>query len=999
MCHLQWITNIYIYISALNKTYKTNIAEEHSYRPAIQKLIESVDENISTINEPKPENKRIRPDILIKNKEHYIGFVETKDIGKNLSDKIYKEQFTKYKNAFPNLIITDYLHFILYINGEEKQNVRIGEVKDDKIQIIKENVEKFNNLLNTFVSYTYNKPIKSVDELVKEMATKTLILKEELTDKKDILKDNFEFIKKHLVSKQTFEEFIDNYSQILMFGFLIKKLNGGKFPNSNTFLEGMFDEITRQLQDKIGYLFEIINNLFDSFDVEIFNKAYKDNDEILIYFYENFLQQYNRQERRNLGAWYTPQPIVDFMVRNTNNLIKQQFDVENGLLDSGIQILDPATGTGTFIVEIIKYIYQQKQNELGMWENYVKQNLLPRLNAFEISMVSHTLAHLKVEMLLKDYNVNLTTADKLNIYLTNSLANDKTVYLPFGQEYLKNEIQGAIDIKNNKNIKVIIGNPPYVKSPVRDQPEFIQNLAQHYKIGANAYPSNDLYWMFIRLGEDYTSRQQQGIMAYITNNSYLNGDTHYKMREHLLKTYDKIYIVDLHGEGGFSGFSDDKNVFNIQVGVAIAFFVKTGKKKANELAEVYYYGIKGTRESKFEFLQTHDLENIEFQKLSLPKKLEEDKEQKKENEHQEKNTKTQNSKSNINKQKYLFVPFKVDNEYEDEERFFKLTELMKTNSALTLTGYDDLVVNFKKQPLEKMIEEFKNTEIEDGKILNKDKLIRKYNIIESNWTLDNAIKDVKKNKTDIIPFNFRIFDYRYIPYSGTQSQGILFRPRKIQEHFVNHNNIGIIVEKLKFSGCIATEIPADYHTISSNFIFPLYLYNLNQKTTNFSTEIVKKIKAKVGEFEDIDLFDYVYGVLNDKEYEKKYLSYLKVDFPRIPYPKDRAEFDKFKSKGRELREIHLLQKPIKLENEISYPVSGDNIITKLEIKDGDKLYINDKQYIKGITQEVFNYEICKYPVIKNWFSARKKANLQLDNDDLQHIKKMVNAIKLLMERK
>ena len=238
-------------------------------------MIESVDENISTINEPKPENKRIRPDILIKNKEHYIGFVETKDIGKNLSDKIYKEQFTKYKNAFPNLIITDYLHFILYINGEEKQNVRIGEVRNNKIEIIKENVEKFNNLLNTFISYIYNKPIKSVDELVKEMATKTLILKEELTDKKDILKDNFEFIKKHLVSKQTFDEFIDNYSQILMFGFLIKKLNGGKFPNSNTFLEGMFDEITRQLQDKIGYLFEIINNLFDSFDVEILTKHTK----------------------------------------------------------------------------------------------------------------------------------------------------------------------------------------------------------------------------------------------------------------------------------------------------------------------------------------------------------------------------------------------------------------------------------------------------------------------------------------------------------------------------------------------------------------------------------------------------------------------------------------------------------------------------------------------------------------------------------------------------
>jgi predicted helicase len=301
-----------------------------------------------------------------------------------------------------------------------------------------------------------------------------------------------------------------------------------------------------------------------------------------------------------------------------------------------------------------------------------------------------------------------------------------------------------------------------------------------------------------------------------------------------------------------------------------------------------------------------------------------------------------------------------------------------------------------------MIEEFKNVKFDkEDNIIDKKKIIEDYKITESNWTLKNAIKDVQKNDTDIIPFNFRIFDYRHIPYSGTQSQGILFRPRKIQEHFVNRENIGIICERTAYKGFWIADKITNLKVYNSSVggvnIFPLYLYNLNQKTTNFSTEIVKKIKAKVGEFEDIDLFDYVYGVLNDKEYEKKYLSYLKVDFPRIPYPKDRTEFDKFKTTGKELREIHLLQKPIKPENEISYPVSGDNIIEKLEIKDGDKLYINDKQYIKGITQEVFDYEICKYPVVKNWFSARKRANLQLDNDDLQHIKKIVNAIKLLMK--
>ncbi len=426
----------------------------------------------------------------------------------------------------------------------------------------------------------------------------------------------------------------------------------------------------------------------------------------------------------------------------------------------GIQILDPATGTGTFIVEIIKQIYQQKQNDLGMWENYVKTKLLPRLNAFEISMVSHTLAHLKVEMLLRDYKIDLSEDDKISIYFTNALANEKGEYELYGHQYLRDEIDGATKIKTDKDIKVIIGNPPYAHAAVKEQPKFIEDLANDYKAGANAYPSNDLYWMFIRLGEYYTSRQEQGIMNYITNNSYLNGDTHYKMREHLLKTYDKIYILDLHGEGGFAGFSKDKNVFNIQVGVAIAFFVKTGeknegeqgtgqsgekkgedgeekgKKKENDkLAELYYYDIRGTKESKFTFLRENDIKDIKFQKLT-PKAP-----------------------------KYLFIPFKEDNEYEDDEKFFGIADLMGTHSALTLTGYDDLLVNFRKEPLKKMIEDFQDVKDVNNSDESIKKLIEKYGIKEGNWTLKNAISDVQKskeeregkkeNETKIINFNFR----------------------------------------------------------------------------------------------------------------------------------------------------------------------------------------------------------------------------------------------------
>ncbi len=329
------------YISGLNNVYKTGSATEPSYRGAIQKLIESLgkeklDTNISAINEPSSKDKKTRPDILVKNGEHYIGFIETKDINKNLNDKKYEKQFTKYKNAFPNLIITDYLYFILYINGEEKGNVRIGEVVRGKIQITEENINKFDSLLETFISYNYNTPIDSVEMLVKEMAGKTLILKEELVDKKDELKDDFDFIEKHLVCNQREEGLIDGYAQILMFGFLIKKLNGGEIPKSNGFLRGMFNVITEKLKDelKCGYIIDIINNLFDSFDVEIFYKKYKDNDDVLIYFYEEFLKHYNNEARKQLGAWYTPKPIVDFMVRNTSDLIKSEFKITDGLADA-----------------------------------------------------------------------------------------------------------------------------------------------------------------------------------------------------------------------------------------------------------------------------------------------------------------------------------------------------------------------------------------------------------------------------------------------------------------------------------------------------------------------------------------------------------------------------------------------------------------------------------------------------------------------------------------
>jgi predicted helicase len=339
-------------------------------------------------------------------------------------------------------------------------------------------------------------------------------------------------------------------------------------------------------------------------------------DDPVLHFYETFLGEYDPATRKARGVYYTPDPVVKFMVKSVDEILQKEFDLPMGLADNSkiqreitkaesqnklnakivgtgrgqkhmqefhkVQVLDPATGTGTFLLEVFNQIHKKFQNKPALWQSYAQKDLLPRVHGFEILMASYTMVHLKLAMFLTEKEVEIK--DRLSVYLTNSLeeANPDDGSLFSLTKWLTDEAEEASEIKNNKPVMVVIGNPPYSVSS-SNSGEWIQSLIADYKkdLGEKKLNLDDDYIKFIRYGQHFIEKNGEGILAYISNNSFIDGVTHRRMRESLMETFDKIYILDLHGnskkketakDGG-----QDENVFDIQQGVSINIFVK--KKK------------------------------------------------------------------------------------------------------------------------------------------------------------------------------------------------------------------------------------------------------------------------------------------------------------------------------------------------------------------------------------------------------------------------------------
>jgi predicted helicase len=1055
--------NLNQYIESINTRYKSGISREHAYRRDLEELIRELVSGVEITNEPANVTDCGNPDYVITKGKIPVGYIEAKDVGKDLNHKQYKEQFSRYRKALDNLIITDYTWFQFFQNGDLVHEIRIAEITDDGIRPLPENFEQFINLICDFCTFI-GQTVKSPKKLAEMMAAKARLLQtileqavtaDETAQADSSLQDQYHSFKNILIHDLEPKGFADIYAQTLAYGMFAARLHDTTLddfsrqeaaeliPKTNPFLRRLFGYIAGpDIDDRIKPTVDNLADVFRATNVEQllknFGKSTRTNDPI-IHFYETFLAEYDPKLRKARGVWYTPEPVVSFIVRAVDELLKTEFGIKDGLADTSktkikveaqgtartkgkakgkaiveerevhkVQILDPATGTGTFLAEVIKFIYNGKfQAMQGAWSGYVEEHLIPRLNGFELLMASYAMAHLKLDMLLAETGYQPKKEQRFNIYLTNSLEEHHPDTGTLFANWLSTEANEANHIKRDTPVMVVLGNPPY-SGESANKGEWIMKLMEDYKKEPGGKEKlkektskwiNDDYVKFIRYSQHFIEKNGEGILAFINPHGFLDNPTFRGMRWNLLKTYDKIYTLDLHGntkkKETCPDGSPDVNVFDIEQGVSINLFVKTGKKKPAELGTVYHFNLYGKREVKYGFLHDHDKPDVSFEKLTPLAPT------------------------------YFFIPQNLVGR-DEYTSAFKLTELLPEFSLGVLSKNDSVTVDLEQSELEKRIERFTSSP--------EDELRTAYNLKKDSrdWVLSKAIEDLKTNPSEdnFKTLTYRPFDTRWTYFTGKPKGFFAYSQNRIMRNLTKGDNWAIITGRQgKAVGGMTWNLAFITNTISDQNIYyrgggtvlPLYLYPDSEELAleenqirkpNLDPDIVAKIaeglgleftnekEERDGAFAPIDLLDYIYAVLHSPAYREKYKEFLKIDFPRVPYPTDTEKFWQLVQLGGELRQIHLLESPVVEQFITSYPMDGDNTVTRKMTKtsigyeptndETGRVWINDEQYFDNVPLIAWEFYIGGYQPAQKWLKDRNGRTLSFD--DILHYQKIIVAL-------
>lgn len=1035
-----------LYIDELNKQYKTGLAREHSYRPALKDLLQSLLPKMVVTNEPAHFECGAPDYIIQREKDHLpVFFVEAKDVNDNDLDgrnkNAHKEQFDRYKQALDYIIFTDYLDFHLYEHGEFVDSVRIAETKGDKIVGISEAEDKFLSMIQHLGASAIQR-VTSASRLAKLMAGKARLLaniiEQAMNDETDSyanknLRGQYQAFKDVLIQELKKEDFADIYAQTIAYGMFAARLHDDTpedfsrdeaarlIPKTNPFLRQIFNNLAgNDLDERIAWVVDDLVTVFQATNLQKIMASYsrdKLHHDPMIHFYEDFLSEYNPKLRKSKGVWYTPQPVVGFIVRAVDEILQKDFGLPEGLADYSmierkvaieqsrdrrttdgmkhrmdkfhrVQILDPATGTGTFLAEVVNQIYDRYRDNQGIWQQYVEQHLLPRLNGFEILMASYAVAHIKLDMLLGETGYQHNTDKRLHVYLTNSLEESNKEPRTLFAQWLSSEATEANVIKRDYPVMVMIGNPPYNGSST-NKGEWILSLMNDYKKEPggklplderNSKWLNDDYVKFIRLAQDYIENNGEGIIGFINPHGYLDNPTFRGMRWNLLKTFDKIYTIDLHGNSKKKETcpdgSKDENVFDIMQGVSINIFVKTGKKNKDELGKVYHKDLYGLRQNKYDFLDTATIDSVGYEEISPKAPM------------------------------YFFVPkdFGLEEKYNEG---FKVDELFKVCLLGPNSHRDDFAISFTYEEAVAKLSDFNNKAISD------DKVVEKYHLKETGeWNVHDAREQVSG---DDVPVQclYRAFDDRYMLYYSY----IFDRPRHNLNTHLLKSNLGLIVNRqsrLLFSPFV-TNKPLGQHCIldprEGSYATPLYLYfdNLGEeeRIVNFNKDIYDSIAKGLNylpcyddnvlvdptsEYNGVlypqDLFDYIYAVLHSPSYRERYKEFLKIDFPRIPYPTDWEKFRNLAEKGEELRQLHLME-DLPHSTGVSFPIGGTSQVDCYRWEQ-NRVYINSEQYFEGVPESAWNFYIGGYQPAQKWLKDRK--DMTLSFEDVKHYQQIIYVL-------
>lgn len=1093
---------------------------------------------IKIIHEPNNDKEgRGAPDFRFEINSLILGYIENKRVNANLDEIIKSEQIKKYLELSDNIIITDYLRFIrIDKNGNITSEVRLCELSELKnynkafMQSKQLNLkEKANKLFEIFKLFLSHKPkqINSAKEFANALAERTKLLKNSLLEMEgnERVKALYDIFKNTIYSKIDYADFCDNFAQTLTYSLFLAKLNANgekidlynltKFiPKSfpliramSKFLQDLKEVDDKNLKTIDWLLIEIVNinnNIDEKLIIEELNKFSLDknlklimNKDPYMHFYETFLSYYNPELREKRGVYYTPQSVVDFIINSIDLILKKDFNKVKGFGDAlnqkdSITLLDFATGTGTFLLDSFRKAlsYYDKNSA-----KYKPEELINKFYGFEFMIAPYTIAHLKLSQTLKEeFNYTLDDNERLNIFLTNTL---ETINIKEEKEKfsilvdLIKETELAQETKD-KNILIITGNPPYSGASA-NKGIFEEEIRSKYKDSLEKEPLAiirngkiekeknpkwllDDYVKFIRFAEMKLNKQKEGgIFGFISNNSFLDNPTFRGMRYSLLKSFDKIYILDLHGNVRKKEISPDgskdENVFDIMQGVSINIFIKNAKNQNNNvavahcvngskksaqgvttpcysenkaLAKVYHYDLFGKREDKYKFLFDNNLDNLEWKELKLEAPF------------------------------FLFVP-QDENKKIEYDKGYSVKDMFRISGVGITTAHDDFVIDADKEKLLQKFNDFKNS------YPNSDELHEKFNVAKKDgWDIlkgwNNIQEDNDLNKY-IKKIAYRPFDTRYIFYEDK----LVWRcVRDIMEHFVNNadNNVAVahcvnnsekstqgvrsallrrtpcyqgsgysinksmqgvttpcyensnialnVARQSKIVGswqyCFITNGLVDLSFMGggntgAGYIFPLYIYDTENvrkilreeneevggmfedikhfenkvRIENFTPKFRKFINEKYGEIKPEEILGYIYAVLFHKEYRKKYLDFLKIDFPKIPFVESKDYFLKFAKLGEELYNLHLGN--LKIQKEVGEPMFKDNknknekIVKAIYNENEKDLFVNESLYFKNIDKEVWEYKIGGYQVLDKYLKSHKNENI-----DYEHFE---NVIKIL----
>ncbi|EAJ0232126.1 DNA methyltransferase [Campylobacter jejuni] len=1064
------------------KTYLENIKDisindkEHTHRTALQNLLQAIKDNqdkqnkISIKQEPNNDKEgRGAPDFLITKDFLTLGYIENKRVNANLDNIITSDQILKYTKLSPNIILTDYLRFVLLSLNEKNEIIICKEVKicslDEIKSIIKNQslletkTKELNELFAIFFSKIPN-PINSALDFANHLSLRTRILKDELllSIENEALISLFNTFKETLYKELSYEEFCDSFAQTLTYSLFLAKLNNDtakeidlnnakkfipkSFPLIRT-MSGFLDDSFENLEN-IKWLLEEIINIINHIDItsiikelnktgekDLFNRPtiLSTHKDPYLHFYETFLASYDPKLREVRGVYYTPAPVVIFIINAIDEVLKQDFNHKKGLseaLDKNITLLDFATGTGTFLLEAFRKALEPiSKNSV----NYNPKALIDKFCGFEFLIAPYTIAHLKLSQSFKEeFNSPLNDNESLKIALTNTLYSKSISKEQNDQNTLFTLIDLTKEFKKAQKIKeeqilIITGNPPYsgassnkglyedeikisyglepskanlndeqkkwissyLKEKSKQNTSTFKAIYEKHKLENEKNPKwlLDDYVKFIRFAQSKIDSQESGIFAFISNNGFLDNPTFRGMRYSLMQSFDKIYILNLHGdtnkkEKAPDGSKDD-NVFDIMQGVSINIFIKQNSKVKN--TKIYYHDLYGKRKDKYEFLYENNLNSI---KWTLVKN---------------------------NEPFYLFLPQNNDL-LEEYNKGISVKDIFMLSSVGIVSGRDKFVISNSDnleslENLKTRIKRFLSLDIESAR--------KEFDLGQDSrdWKIEYAqkeLKDTQNNSFNYKKIYYRPFDIRWTYYTG-QSKGFHCMPRReVMEHFLEGKNLGLSIprqlkdSKTEWNHCFLTTTITDQALASGgngpNNIFPLYLYpttrskkflkkeNPNFNEENFTSKIEnfkESFRAFIDElykekFSPEDILGYIYAVLFHKFYREKYLDFLKTDFPKILFTKDKNTFKNLSKLGLKLVNLHLLKNDeldFNVGEALFKDIKNKNLkIQKIKYnKDTKELFINESLYFTKVSLEIYEFKIGGYAVLDKYLKSHKEEDI------------------------